>query len=201
MSAAIVRVWGTADSIDLVFTHVSGNDWAVNVPPDLSDGQYACQIFAENSAGEWCMWTGILYMHCGIACLHITPERFTIWRLPDRSNLTELPCTCIAELELGRQLAEIVLECKLRMQPERTSLIYIGCCPVRRRLVYLPERVEITETNVSMSLAPMLLLCLDAGDHGRDLRAADGKRSLAPTEERINITYMGCCKHETYRNR
>lgn len=82
-TAEIVRVWGRADEVDLVFRHISGNDWAVNVPPDLSDGQYACEIHAENNYGERAMWTGILYMHCGNACLHLAPSRFVLWLLPE----------------------------------------------------------------------------------------------------------------------
>lgn len=78
----IVRVWGYADSFALEFSQVSPEDWEVNVPPDLSDGQYAVELHAMNAAGLLAMWTGILYMFDGRCRIVLRRERFMAWLYP-----------------------------------------------------------------------------------------------------------------------
>ena len=81
----ITAVWGRADSFDVIFTPSGAGDWRVSVPPDLSDGQYAVEIWAENDAGEQAYWTGTLYMVDSVlVCLHLTDDPYTVWLLPDR---------------------------------------------------------------------------------------------------------------------
>ena len=64
----IVSMTGHADNFDLVFTKCKDGRWAVTVPPDLSDGQYVCGIYATNVVNDVAYWTGILYMANG-ACI------------------------------------------------------------------------------------------------------------------------------------
>jgi hypothetical protein len=81
----IVRVWGKADNIDLEL-HLVGKVWEVMVSPDLSDGQYAVTLYAATSSGEIGMWTGILFMSAGVACLRLSNDRFVVWLQPERTS-------------------------------------------------------------------------------------------------------------------
>ena len=74
----IISVWGTADNYELTFVK-NGSTWDVTVPPDLSDGTYACEIFAKNEYHRIAHWTGFLYMHYGRAYLHLNKPRFVFW--------------------------------------------------------------------------------------------------------------------------
>lgn len=87
MSAVITRVWGRADAFDIEFTKRSDGKWYVNIPPDLTDGQYAVELYAQNSYGERAYWTGILYMHNGRACLHFNKKSCTLWLRPLQCSL------------------------------------------------------------------------------------------------------------------
>ena len=81
----ITAVWGRADRFDVVFSLSEAGDWRVSVPPDLSDGQYATEIWAENDAGEQGYWTGILYMVDSIlVCLELRDDPYSARLLPDR---------------------------------------------------------------------------------------------------------------------
>lgn len=119
MSAEIVRVWGRADEIDLVFRHISGNGWAVNVPPDLSDGQYACEIHAENNYGERAMWTGILYMSAGVCCLKINAQRYVLSLLP--SALSMQPLTH------GKHIVMLPVDINAELLTQRISIDLWRC--------------------------------------------------------------------------
>lgn len=119
-TAEIVHVWGRADSTALIFRHVGGDNWAVDVPPDMSDGQYACEIHAENNYGERTMWTGILYMHTGRACLHIAGTRLQLWALPGKIGLQLLPERYL-QVAASRLAAEAI--------PDRFTILYKeDCC-------------------------------------------------------------------------
>ncbi len=87
MPAVITRVWGRADAFDIEFTKRSDGKWYVNIPPDLTDGQYAVELYAQNSYGERAYWTGILYMHNGRACLHFNKKSCTLWLRPLQCSL------------------------------------------------------------------------------------------------------------------
>lgn len=81
----ITAVWGRADSFDVVFSPSERGDWRVSVPPDLSDGQYVTEIWAENDAGEQAYWTGILYMvNSMLVCLELKEDPYLARLLPDR---------------------------------------------------------------------------------------------------------------------
>lgn len=69
MIVPVVRVYGIADQFSLEFENVDGNDWDVRVPIDTVDGIYACEIYAVDIAGGTDVWTGLLYVHNGSACL------------------------------------------------------------------------------------------------------------------------------------
>ncbi len=89
-SPDIIRVWGTADNIELELKNNDGR-WECNLPPDLIDGQYAVQLFAMRGSGDIGMWTGVLYITNGIRCLHLNKEKYTLWLMSEqiRTQLTE----------------------------------------------------------------------------------------------------------------
>ncbi len=82
----IIRVWGKADNIELELKIDNGR-WMCNLPPDLVDGQYAVQLFAMRGNGSVGMWTGILYVANGIACLHLKQEKYSLWLNRERCTL------------------------------------------------------------------------------------------------------------------
>ncbi len=73
----IIRVWGKADSYDLVFSKGVDDSWNTAVPPDLTDGQYATEIHALDENGWVAIWSGILYMNGGKICLHMKENKYT----------------------------------------------------------------------------------------------------------------------------
>ena len=89
MKSNIVKVVGRADSFDLIFNKCIDGLWAVTVPPDLSDGQYVCEIYATNESGETAYWTGMLYMaDSRLVCLKLVSEKYTAYILPQRTDYT-----------------------------------------------------------------------------------------------------------------
>lgn len=84
--SAPVRMWGRADAFDLTFERTAGGDWQASVPADLTDGRYACEIWAESAAGEQAYWTGTLYMvDSRLVCVHLTDDPYQVVLLPDRA--------------------------------------------------------------------------------------------------------------------
>ncbi len=83
----IVRVWGKADSFDIEFTYEEGIRWECSVPPDISDGVYAAEIYAMNTLGETAHWCGELFMCNGICHLEIKDSPYMIWLRPIAKNL------------------------------------------------------------------------------------------------------------------
>lgn len=62
---SIVKVWGKADLHNLIFTKTdpsSDKYWEVSVPPDMEDGMYATELWAENDIGKRGKWIGMLYI-------------------------------------------------------------------------------------------------------------------------------------------
>ena len=86
----IIRVWGTADNIELELKNNNGR-WMCNLPPDLIDGQYAVQLFAMRGNGSIGMWTGTLYVANGIRCLHLKKEKYSLWLMPEQTKLSFMP--------------------------------------------------------------------------------------------------------------
>lgn len=78
----IVRVWGTADGYSLEFNHKKGDEWTSDVPIDMSDGKYICLFYALAENNRIGVWSGILYISNGFACLHLDVEKFVIELLP-----------------------------------------------------------------------------------------------------------------------
>lgn len=76
----IKRVWGGADNFALDFAYSEKKKrWvSADFPPDFEDGQYVCELFAEHINGNISIWTGILYVSNGAACLHIKQEPFRL---------------------------------------------------------------------------------------------------------------------------
>ena len=120
-TAEIVRVWGTADNIELELKLDNGR-WICNLPPDLIDGQYAVQLFALRGDGSVGMWTGVLYIANGIKCLHLNQEKYTLWLNRERCSLllnqNENMLNLLPELQLNVSLT-----------PERIKINLIKeCC-------------------------------------------------------------------------
>ncbi len=120
-TAEIVRVWGTADNIELELKLDNGR-WICNLPPDLIDGQYAVQLFALRGDGSVGMWTGVLYVSNGIKCLHLNQEKYTLWLNRERCSLllnqNENMLNLLPEQQLNISLA-----------PERIKINLIKeCC-------------------------------------------------------------------------
>ncbi len=72
--AEIARVYGKADDFDIEFTK-AGDRWAVEVPPDLSDGRYVVRITAVDILGNTCYWIGELYMLNSVCHMSIRRHR------------------------------------------------------------------------------------------------------------------------------
>lgn len=58
----VTRVWGKADSFELVFS-LSGAFWEAKVPADMDDGKYVVELFCIDDGGNTAYWTGILYLN------------------------------------------------------------------------------------------------------------------------------------------
>ena len=61
----ITKVWGKADKYRIQFQKIDpSNDsyWEVSIPPDMEDGMYATEIWAENSLKITAHWVGMLYI-------------------------------------------------------------------------------------------------------------------------------------------
>ncbi len=86
----IVRVYGTIDNREIEFSMGKNDEWQCNVPPDLSDGQYATEVIAMNSLGEYAYWTGILYMFGGKGYLSLSKCRYEMELLPQNTGILML---------------------------------------------------------------------------------------------------------------
>lgn len=61
----ITKVWGKADKYKIQFQKIDPSDdsyWEVSIPPDMEDGMYATEIWAENSLKIIAHWVGMLYI-------------------------------------------------------------------------------------------------------------------------------------------
>ena len=61
----ITKVWGKADKYKIQFQKIDPSDdsyWEVSIPPDMEDGMYATEIWAENSLKITAHWVGMLYI-------------------------------------------------------------------------------------------------------------------------------------------
>lgn len=86
MSSA-VKVWGHADQYNLILKQAEGGDWQTSVPADLTDGQYACEFWAENAIGEQAYWSGILYMaDSRLVCVCLEEDPYQVILLPERAE-------------------------------------------------------------------------------------------------------------------
>lgn len=80
----IVRVWGSCDKIQVEFKYEGGKQWSCTVPPDLKDGIYVAEFWAQDDQGRIGHWTGFLYMVNGVCHFKFNQERYQIWLHPDR---------------------------------------------------------------------------------------------------------------------
>lgn len=78
----VTRVWGRADSFELVFSPLGGSweHWAASVPADLEDGQYIVELYCEDDGGNTGFWTGILYLNKSENVhVRIEADKFKLW--------------------------------------------------------------------------------------------------------------------------
>lgn len=76
----VVRVWGKADSFELVFSRSRDCKWQAVVPTDLEDGQYAVELYCEDKGGSQAYWTGMLYLNKSESVeVYIVSDTFKIW--------------------------------------------------------------------------------------------------------------------------
>lgn len=74
----IIRVYGTCDDWQVEFQKVDENRWRCQVPPDVTDGQYACQFYAVDEEGDIGFWCGVLYMSSGNVCLKLDDDPISV---------------------------------------------------------------------------------------------------------------------------
>ncbi len=80
----VIKVWGKADSFELVFSHISGDIWQTEVPTDIRDGQYVVELYALDDSGNQAYWAGILYLCNSKAVrVRIVPDKYRIWLVDD----------------------------------------------------------------------------------------------------------------------
>ena len=87
----ITRVWGTVDGKPVEFER-RGRDWKISLPPNLRDGKFACQFFAQNVSNEVGVWTGFLYMSDGVCHLDLLPDIVRTELLPDMVTVSLEGC-------------------------------------------------------------------------------------------------------------
>lgn len=75
--ARAIRLYGKADSFDIEFSR-KGDKWETNVPPDLTDGVYACQLTAIDELGDYAYWVGELYMCQGVCCFKLLGNTYKV---------------------------------------------------------------------------------------------------------------------------
>lgn len=108
MVSEIVRMYGSADEHELEFSPTPAGVWEVFVPPDVTDGMYIVEIFADAKNGEQAYWTGVLYLCQGTPCLEVKPDSVSIRMAPERSGLAYLPDR--SELKFIGRNAQIFLK-------------------------------------------------------------------------------------------
>lgn len=81
----IIRMWGTADQYDLTFRRSESGDWEAPVVTDLSDGKYACEIWAEGEGGDIAHWIGTVYIVNGCCVkMRLKPIYYYASLIPSR---------------------------------------------------------------------------------------------------------------------
>lgn len=76
----VTRVWGKADSFELVFSPSRDGQWHANVPADLEDGQYVVELYCCDENGGTAYWTGILYLNNSEAVrVRIVADKYKVW--------------------------------------------------------------------------------------------------------------------------
>lgn len=108
----VTRVWGRADSYELVFSP-SGAYWQASVPADMQDGQYAVELYCVDDGGNTAYWTGMLYLNKSeLVKVRIVEDKLKLWMVAD------------IEVELSRD-QHIWLQ-EERIQLTMTCLDFVG---------------------------------------------------------------------------
>ena len=107
----IARLYGKADDFSLVFEQRESGEWAAIVPPDLLDGKYIVELWAENLIGTVSYYTAVLYL-CNSKCvqLEIMQENTFVEILPGRFVDKLLPGRHEVAVLCNRLLPPIVTE-------------------------------------------------------------------------------------------
>lgn len=83
----LLRVWGVCDNLQIEFSHKGGTTWTCKVPPDLKDGVYVAEFWAEDSLGRIGHWCGFLYMVNGLCHFKFEQEKYQIWIHPNKYKI------------------------------------------------------------------------------------------------------------------
>ena len=85
----VTRVWGKADSFELVFSPLDAlnEQWEAHVPADIEDGQYAVELYCTDGSNI-VYWTGMLYLNRSETVqLRIVADAFRLWFEVDSMNI------------------------------------------------------------------------------------------------------------------
>ena len=112
----VIRVYGKADSYDIEFSP-KGDKWEVDIPPDMTDGVYACQLTAIDELGESAYWVGELYMVDGVCCFKFAELPYKA-KIKSKDYETEFKantysvscCSTLYETKFNEKLSVNVLE-------------------------------------------------------------------------------------------
>lgn len=86
----VIRVWGKADRLELVFSNLGNDNWVASVPADLEDGQYVVELYCEDDGGNRAFWTGILYLsNSENASIRIVADKFKVWMVNEKVPETQ----------------------------------------------------------------------------------------------------------------
>lgn len=83
----ITRVWGICDNLKIEFGYEGGAAWSCTVPPDLKDGIYVAEFWAQDDRGRVGHWSGFLYMNSGICHFKLKKEKYQVWFCPSKYKI------------------------------------------------------------------------------------------------------------------
>ena len=108
----VVRMYGTCDGKDIVFSKVADGQWICIVPADLADGTYIIEIWAETVHGYTIYTTAILYM-CDSRCvsLEILDDGFKVHIMTDRLIACVKPDNLKVCIMKDKYMVKVVEKC------------------------------------------------------------------------------------------
>ena len=83
----IVRVWGSCDKIQVEFKYEGGRQWSCTVPPDIQDGIYVAEFWAQDNSNRIGHWSGFLYMSSGVCHFKFKDKKYQLWLKPQNYKI------------------------------------------------------------------------------------------------------------------